>query len=356
MAHNLESRNGVWSFAFTGPRSEIWHRLGNNLPADASPEQWITASGHDFEVAKVPALIALEGAQFDHIPAHLRCLPADNTNFIVRVDNGHKLGLCSDMYKLDDIQPRHVHQWFRDYITIDPRFAMSAAGTLGRGEKLWATAQFNGDLTIAGDAHKAYLLMSTAYDLTQQTINQMTVTRGICQNTVAVCHADTRAMIKTSHRTRFNGEKVAKELSQLAQSVATYKAVGDAMAQTQMAADQVVTFFKDLIDIPATAKKEEVSTRKMNQLGDLWKALDTTRKERGSYSERTASTDVWCALQAVTRYVDHDRSVRNADGNGGEIVARFASSQWGSGDAFKGKAMAMLLPRIKDKVPAMATV
>ena len=34
MAHNLEMNNGVYSFAFTGERSEIWHRLGQELRRD----------------------------------------------------------------------------------------------------------------------------------------------------------------------------------------------------------------------------------------------------------------------------------------------------------------------------------
>jgi hypothetical protein len=50
----------------------------------------------------------------------------------------------------------------------------------------------------------------------------------------------------------------------------------------------------------------------------------------------------------VTRYVDHDRVIAKGD------EAKFASSQFGSGAAMKGKAMALLMPRIADKVPVAA--
>ena len=58
------------------------------------------------------------------------------------------------------------------------------------------------------------------------------------------------------------------------------------------------------------------------------------------------------ALQAVTRYVDHDRTVRNAPN---DVVGRFDSGTFGSGDAMKGKAINLLFPLIdaslfRDKV------
>ena len=59
MAHGIESKNGVYSFAFTGERSEIWHRLGQELPSEASRAEWIAASGFDYHVEKVPAIASL---------------------------------------------------------------------------------------------------------------------------------------------------------------------------------------------------------------------------------------------------------------------------------------------------------
>lgn len=340
MAHNLENIDGVYSFAFTGERTEIWHRLGQELPADATQAQWINASGFGFTVAKVPAIVGLEGAEFDHIPAERRFMPASNRKFIVRQDNGHVLGMASDMYQV--VQPTDVLEWFERYITVDDRFHLDAAGVLEHGEKLWATAKFNGDLTVAGDRHIARLLMSTSYDQTQPTINQATTTRVVCQNTMRVAHNDNRAVVRTRHTSRFDGSRVARELSSIAQSFETYKAMGDAMAQTEMAKEDVSKFFKELLEIPFEAKKDDVSTRKMNQFADMSRAYSATKRERNSERD-----DVWTALQAVSRYVDHDRSVRNADN---ELVGRFTSATFGSGDSMKGRAMELLMPRIRDKV------
>jgi hypothetical protein len=105
-----------------------------------------------------------------------------------------------------------------------------------------------------------------------------------------------------------------------------------------MAKDAVSAFFKTCLDIPLEARAEELSTRKLNQFGDLSAAYTQSVKEgaiKGS---------AWAALQAITRYADHNRAVR---GNGlPESLARFNSAQFGSGDLLKGRALDLLLPLV----------
>jgi phage/plasmid-like protein (TIGR03299 family) len=341
MSHNLETRNGRISFAFTGERTEIWHRLGQELPHNASDGEWIAASGFDYRVEKVPAIASLTGDSFDHIEPARRFVETDK-RFLARVDNGHILGLAGEGYQI--VQPHDVWAWFRDYITIDERFHIDAAGVLGNGERLWATARFNGSLDVAGDRHIPRLLMSTSFDASQATRNEATMTRVVCQNTLRAAHMSAKALVKTRHNTRFDGHHVARELGQIASSFAEYKAMGDAMAQVEMSRESVQSFFATLLDIPADAKPADISGRKRNIAADLVGAYNRTKHERN-----TTRDDVWSALQAVTRYVDHDRTVRNAEN---ETVGRFDSGTFGSGDAMKGRAMELLLPLVdlRDRV------
>ena len=339
MSHELEMRDGRYSFAFTGDRTNIWHKLGQELPTDAGRREWMKAAGFDYSVAKVMAMADLAGPAFDHIHPSQRIKPTDQ-RFLVREDNGHVLGFASDGYQV--VQPADVWDWFANYITVDDRFHIDAAGVLHSGEKLWMTARFNGGVEVAGDKHVARLLMSTSFDCSQPTINQATMTRVVCQNTMRMAHSDKRAAIRTRHSTKFAGANVARELAQIAQSFADYKVMGDAMAQQAMTKAEISNFFKEVLEIPFDAKQADVSTRKLNMHQDLSRAYSKTKVERN-----TNTDDAWTALQAVTRYVDHDKSVRNADN---EEVGRFDSATWGTGDAMKGKAMEILLPRIKDKV------
>jgi phage/plasmid-like protein (TIGR03299 family) len=344
MAHNIENRDGVYSFAFTGERSEIWHRVGNELPMDASEGEWIAASGFDYRVEKVPAIASLNGPEFDHIAPELRFVETDK-RFTVRQDNGHVLGIAGEGYQT--VQPYDIWAWFRDCITTDDRFHIDAAGVLGSGERLWMTARFNGSLDVAGDRHIPRLLMSTSFDASQATRNEATMTRVVCQNTLRAAHMNAKALIKTRHNTKFDGRQVHRELGQIAQSFVEYKALGDAMAQTAMTRDSVQSFFATLLGVAPDAKAADISTRTKNIAQDLAASYRRTQSERN-----TQRDDVWTALQAVTRYVDHDRTVRNA---ANETVGRFDSGTFGSGDAMKGKAINLLFPLVdqslfRDKV------
>src|SRR5580698_633922 len=95
MAHCIENRDGVYSFAFTGERSEIWHKLGQELPFDAGRDAWLAAAGFDYHVEKVPAIASLNGAMFDHLPPENRFVETDK-RFTVRQDNGHVLGIAGE--------------------------------------------------------------------------------------------------------------------------------------------------------------------------------------------------------------------------------------------------------------------
>lgn len=346
MAHNLDMTGNRANIAFLGSRNDVWHRMGQEMLPGQSFEDWTKAAGFGWSAVKVPAIAALEGAQFDHIDAAKRFLPIADRAFVVRSDTGSVLGYVSGEgegqgYQI--VQPADVLDWFRRYISVDDRFKLDVAGSLDGGKRIWATALYNGGVDVAGEKHSARVLMSTTFDGTGATINQCTMTRVVCQNTLRIAHADTRAVIRTRHSTRFDAARVGRELSQLAQGFETYKAIGDAMAGVEMSSKQVSDFFKECLEIPFDAKADDISSRKMNQFRDLSRAYSTSVKEGA------AVNTPWAALQAITRYCDHDRSVQNGDMT--ESVARFRSAQFGSGDALKGKALGLLLPLIKDRVP-----
>ena len=339
MSHEIDMTNGRANIAFLGSRNDVWHRLGQEMQSGMTIEQWAKAAGLEWSAVKVPALAMLDGAQFDHIEASDRLRKVEGWNHIVRSDNGHPLGYVSDVYQ--PVQPADVLAWFDRYIAVDDRFHLDVAGSLKQGEIIWATATFNGALDVAGDKHVARVLMTTTFDGTGATINQGTMTRTVCANTLKVSLSDKRAVIKTRHNTRFDAKRVGDELAAIAQGFAQFKAMGDALAQNEMAKEDVSAFFKACLDIPFDVKPADVSGRKLNQFQALSNAYRTT------IAEGTQANTAWAALNAITRYVDHDRSTR---GGSSEDEARMLSSQFGSGAAMKEKALGLLMPRIADKV------
>jgi phage/plasmid-like protein (TIGR03299 family) len=339
MAHNIDMSNNRANMAFLGSRNDIWHRLGQQMQADMSTDDWAKAAGLGWEAIKVPAIAALSGRQFDHIPSDKRFQEVLERSFLVRSDTGAPLGYVSDRYQ--PVQPSEVLGWFDRYISVDDRFKLDVAGSLQGGAIIWATATFNGDLSIGGDKHKARLLMTTTFDGTGSTINKGVIERVVCNNTLDIALMEKGPVIKTRHNTRFDAARVGKELATLAKGFSQYAAVGDALAMHELTKVEVSNFFKTCLDIPFEAKEDEISTRKLNQ----FKAVNSAYKV--SVAEGAKPQSAWAALQAITRYVDHDRT-------SGTDESKFSSSQFGSGAQMKGQAINLLLPLIKDKVPVEA--
>lgn len=337
MSHNIDMTNGRANIAFLGSKNDVWHKLGHEMKDGMSMDDWRKAAGLDWQAIKEQGHYYFNGQLRD----------AGDRSFMIRSDNGNQLGdqVVSDVYQA--VQPAEVLEWFEQYISVDDRFKLDVAGSLKGGSIIWATAIFRDPLTVAGDLHSARVLMSTTFDASQATRNQMTTTRVVCNNTIRVAWADRHgAIVTTRHNTKFDAKKVAEELAQLAQSVKRFKEIGDAMAGVYMSQAEVSAFFKAALDIDPAAKQEEISSRKFNQFKALTQAFKTTRRERSA--AEGSPIDVWTALQAITRYVDHDRVSINGDG--GE--KQFLSAQFGSGDNLKGKAMELLMPRIAEKVAA----
>lgn len=345
MSHNIDMTNGRANIAYLGSREDVWHRLGQEMKPGQSIDVWAEQAGLGWTAIKVPALANL-GAdpRFSHLPASSMFMPVEDRFHVCRSDNGRPLGFVSDVYQ--PVQPREVLEWFDRYIGVDDRFQLDVAGSLKQGEIIWATATFREKLDVAGDAHVARVLMTTTFDGTGATINQGTMTRTVCNNTLNVSLSDRRAVIKTRHNTKFNAKKVGEELAAIAKGFACYKAMGDALALNEMTKDEVSDFFKACLDIDTKEKWEDLSTRKQNQFRALGDAYKVTARE-------TESGTAWAALNAITRYVDHDRSASKSSVYGSEDESRFYSANFQGGAAIKAKAVGLLMPRIADKVPEL---
>ncbi len=317
MAHNITNDRDV---AFIGDRRNIWHRLGTEMTAGASIQDWARAAGLDWEAYSAPAAMEING---QHVKV-------DGYQHLYRSDNLAELGYVTNVYK--PVQPFQVLEWFGDYISADDRFKLDVAGSLRGGKVIWATATFNGDMTVAGDRHTARLLMSTSFDSTYATDNRATMTRVVCNNTLdGALATGGKAGVRTRHSSKWNAAKVGKDLGNIIQQFANYKAMGDAMVKHSVKQDEVQAYFKKLLAID---EDKEVATRKANQLNDLNHAYDQTVREG------TEPNTAWTALNAVTRYVDHDRGTR--DTGYGEVESRFFSAQFSSGAAMKAKAVGLL--------------
>jgi phage/plasmid-like protein (TIGR03299 family) len=338
MAHNIDMTNGRANMAFVGSRADIWHKLGNEMKPGQSIEEWSKAAGIDWRAIMVPAFRDLSGPDFVHLATSGLVL-TDNVKHCVRSDNGAALGVATDGYVAH--QPRELLELLYRYIGTDSRFQMDVAGSLKGGKIIWATATYKDGMTVGGDAHVMRLLMTTTFDGSGATIGKATATRVVCNNTLNAALADSRATIRIKHNTTFNADRAAKDLSNIARGFDEYAAMGDAMAAIETSKADISNMFKAVLDIPFDAKQDDLSTRKQNQFAALQDAY------RKTIAEGTPAGSAWSALNAVTRYVDHDRATRGAGDS--ETEARFISAQFGSGAQMKEKAVAFLYKTATDR-------
>ncbi len=336
MVHNIDMSNGRANIAFLGNRKDVWHRLGQEMQDGMTIPQWAEAAGLGWTAIKVQAIAALTGVGWDHIEPAQRFMEVEGQRFVCRSDNGRPLGYVSDQYQ--PVQPVEVLEWFQHYIGQDDRFALDVAGSLKNGEIIWATASFRDSVQVVGEDHKARLLMTTTFDGSGATINKATMTRVVCNNTLDAALSDRKATIRTRHNTKFNAERVRAELGQIAAGFEHYKVMAEAMVAKDLGQNDISLFFKGLLDIPFDAKQDDISTRKMNQ----FRALSDAYRE--TVQEGTAAGTAWTALNAVTRYVDHDKATR---GHANQDEARVLSANFGTGAAMKARAVELLLPAFK---------
>ncbi len=318
--------DGVASFVRAECSEQAWHRLGQVVPHDADLETRLAAGQLDYDVLKVPAQYEFNGQMLQ-----------SDTYLNVCSDTGAVLGAFTERYKVH--QPRDIVRMFDQLIGVDPRFKWSCSGAIKGRSIIFNTAEFCEDVTVAGEPHKAYLASATSFDGTLATGNTASMIRTVCENTLTAARQSGQTL-KLRHSSKLDDARMDRmhdELSQVIAGMHQYKAMGDAMALYKQSQDDTVMLLNNIFfGKDKVPNAEDMKTQTKNQLEDLFDCYRITVKEG------TPVGTVWATLNAVTRYVDHNRTTRDHSGDG-EFMARFASAQFGSGAAMKARAVDYLV-------------
>jgi phage/plasmid-like protein (TIGR03299 family) len=339
MSAMIDTSNGRINFAYSGDGAEIWWNppAANRLPDGASLDDYLKMGGLTHTYEKAQAFVSNNG----------NIVAVPDQYFIRRRDNGFVTsGSVSEQYKIH--QPREQAEAFRNLIEVSDKLRMSSAASLDFGRRMFLCAEYQDNFTVAGDNFKAFLLASTSFDATLASILSCSLVRTICKNTQdAALAAAGKNKVKTNHRTHYDAKQAAEVLAAILQQTTKFKKVGDAMALVQQSEKELAAYFKQILNIDpkleGKAEFDKLSTRLQNSYTKLWQDYQQTTKE-------TDKGTAWAAFQTVTRFVDHDRSVKHGGLN--EHEARFISAQYGTGAALKQKAWDLLMPAVLEKVAA----
>jgi phage/plasmid-like protein (TIGR03299 family) len=330
MAHEIaKTADGRDAIAYVGETP--WHGLGTVLQPGASLDVWAQAAGLEWTALKTPSLYHF-GTEPDGSPTVVAS--ADDFH-ILRSDTGESLGVMTGRYQ--PVQPRECLEFFKHFVEADERFSIETAGVLKAGKMIWALAKFSEGVTAGGDAHVAYVLLTTSYDGSLATTGQATMIRVVCNNTLTASLYDRRAVVRIPHCKLWTPNVVTdahERLAKIAAEFDDFKALADAMAGARIAQHQTDELFKRL-----TLKgkdKAEASGKARVQYESLFRAWAETAQEG------TDMHTAWGVLNAVTRYIDHDRPTRVTHSAISKGQARMASSFYGQGACMKADAIKVL--------------
>ena len=316
MAHMIDTTTGSAAIAYSGQTP--WHKLGQQLTAGASIEEWTKQAGLAYDVLESPVLF--------NTPATSAPQAWPDRKVLHRSDTGAPLAVVSQGYNV--VQPSEVMGFFSKLVDLGG-FTMETAGALSYGRRVWALAKVSdGADIVEGDTVRPYVLLGTSYDGTMATIAKFTSVRVVCNNTITAAVNNSESQIRVLHSERFNADDVRLQLGIVANQWERFLVQSRKLAGEAMTAEEADSFVTELLKPYHTGKIEIKDSRAFKRIIELFNG-----RAIGSDIKGVAGTR-WAALNAVTELVDHER--------GRSDNTRIESAWFGTGAALKNRALELL--------------
>ena len=323
MAHQIDTTSiGRASYAST--RRE-WHGLGESMTAGATIEQWADAAGMAYNIKRAAVRYAVSHAVEDQSPEAFR--KADGSVVLFRSDTFANLGIVSEGYKV--VQPRAVLEFFRDWADLGG-MQVESAGVLFGGARYFATAKLSDGVFIgSGDKVVPYALLSTSADGSLATECRWTTVRTVCNNTLTMARADSKASHRTTHRSVFKPAEARAAAEAAHGEFGAFCEAARRLASIKLSSIAAADATAKLL---TTAARDGEAARECSAFGRIMASFSGAGK--GSMLDTARGTS-WGWLNAVTDYVDHEARAHSDE-------HRTVAAQWGQGAALKAKALDLI--------------
>ena len=314
MAHNLEIRNGITSFAST---KKAWHDLGQIVDQAMTAEEAIRLAHLNFQVEKVPNYALING---QHIKT-------PGSFSIHRTDTGDILGdRIGKGYTI--VQNREAFNFFDSIVGADQAM-YETAGALGKGERIFITAKMPDMIRIEGtdDITEVYVLLTSSHDGSGSIIAAITNVRVVCQNTLNMSLRETtnKVAVRHSSNVHIKLEEAHKILGITHKYVEEMNSCMNVLAKKSITDNQVKLLIQELFK-----SEKEDSTRIKNIQDAVWHSYNA-----GIGQEKILGT-AWGAINGITHYLDHEKKYRSND-------SKFLNIIEGKSAAIATKATEILL-------------
>jgi len=196
MAHNIEERNGKFSFAENGSRKRAWHGLGQVFDRPMTITEALEACRADYKV-KLQPIVALSDEVITAMEngepingAVLRNLIIDGKKATMRTDLNKALGITSDTYGI--VQNKDAFK-FVDMLCSglesnrENNPVIETCGVLGNGERVFVSCKMPTSIVLDAkkdDRIETYVVFTTSHDGTGAVRVMVTNVRVVCSNTL----------------------------------------------------------------------------------------------------------------------------------------------------------------------------
>ena len=313
MAHELETQNGVASFASF--REPAWHNLGTVFDTEKNTNEMLVAANLNnwnvrLEDLEIPSSLVSD-KQYQYV---VRTNPTDKSQTDV-------LGIVGERYV--PLQNEDLFS-FGDNI-LDGGGRWETAGSIRGGRVVFGSLALERETVLdpngVADVVKTYLLINTSHDGSIAIQASITPVRVVCANTLNVALNRTKKKdgvkqsFKIRHTQTAEGKiTVARQALGMANS---YMDEFDKMAHAMIAKEISAKDFNDII--LAAYPKPELDTKgavkkwenKVDMINDIY---------TGEYNGMI-SGNAWGAFNALTERLDWYRSAR-----GGNSESMFAAA------------------------------
>ena len=330
MAHELAQIDGRYSYAFTGERSDIWHREGQQMPETATVREMTEAAGFDFKLCPTRVRYNVGGGEQKVFE-----------NNVILVHNQTREGLVVVGRDFQIVQPQQAVE-LAELVAKAVDGRVDSCGVTFGGLGMFLNIRVGESIKIVGDdVMMPNILFATRNDGTLSSTLKASNVRAVCNNTVQAAlgsHAHARDY-RLTHRSEFKPDSVAAfwEAQYLLHKsqVESFKMLSQTPMATSTAEALVFNLFNNLRSKnnrqdPTVAKVEKGKQDIRNATGYKTILSLFNGAGRGAKLPGVRGT-AWGMFNAVTEYVDHHAQAKDAS-------QRWFNANFGKGVDMKGDA------------------
>lgn len=196
MAHEIEIKEGVASFAENGRNERAWHKLGQVVDGRMRVAEALKLCHADYNV-KLQPIAALNDEIMSAIhngemieADRLLSLIIGDTRATMRMDTSKPLGIVSDSYGI--VQNEDAFKFVDLFCTgkfddTEKEPVIETCGVLGKGERVFITAKLPKQICLDAkreDLIELYVVFTTSHDGSGAVKCMVTPIRVVCNNTL----------------------------------------------------------------------------------------------------------------------------------------------------------------------------